>query len=315
MASARVVAAGGRLLLSVFAVCNRVSTRYAPFLQQMPTVIHAEELVSPLREKYHDLRRAITSTESALVAFSGGVDSALVAYLAHRELGSRSLAVTADSPAVPRRQLQDAREFAAAVGMGHEVIVTAELEDAGYRENSSNRCFFCKTELYGKMTALARRRGLGWVLDGTNADDAVDFRPGIVAGEQRGVVSPLKAAGFVKDEVRELSRLLGLPTWDKPAAACLSSRVAYGLEVTPEVLQRIEAGEAGLQELGFRQFRVRHHGLLVRVEIDPAELDRALDPTMAARFVALFKGLGYQFVSLDLEGYRTGSFNAEIESS
>ena len=281
----------------------------------MPTVIHAEELVSPLREKYLDLRQTIAATESALVAFSGGVDSALVAYLAHLELGPGSLAVTADSPAVPRQQLQDASEFAAAVGMRHEVIATAELDDAGYRENSTNRCFFCKTELYGKMTDLAHRRGLGLVLDGTNADDVMDFRPGIMAGEEQGVVSPLKVAGFGKNDVRELSRLLGLPSWDKPAAACLSSRVAYGLEVTPEVLQRIEAGEVGLRELGFRQLRVRHHGLLVRIEIDPAELDRALDPAMAARFVVLFKGLGYQFISLDLEGYRSGSLNAANGSS
>lgn len=281
----------------------------------MPTVIHAEELVSPLREKYRDLRQGIAATESALVAFSGGVDSALVAYLAHLELGSSSLAVTADSPAVPRRQLQDAREFAAALGIRHEVIATAELDDADYRENSANRCFFCKTELYGKMIALAQRRGLRLVLDGTNADDVVDFRPGIIAGEQQGVVSPLKVAGFGKDDVREVSRVLGLPTWDKPAAACLSSRVAYGLEVTPELLRRIEAGETALQELGFRQFRVRHHGLLVRIEIAPAELDRALDPAMAARFVELFKSLGYQFVSLDLEGYRTGSLNAANDSS
>lgn len=281
----------------------------------MPTVVHAEELVSPLREKYVDLRRTIAAAESAVVAFSGGVDSALVAYLAHLELGSSSLAVTADSPAVPRRQLREAHEFAAAVGMRHEVIATAELDDAGYRKNSTERCFFCKTELYGKMTDLAHRRGLELVLDGTNADDALDFRPGILAGEEQGVVSPLKVAGFSKEDVRELSRLLGLPTWDKPAAACLSSRVAYGLEVTPEVLQRIEAGEAGLHELGFRQLRVRHHGLLVRIEIDPDELDRALDPEMAARFVALFKRLGYAFVSLDLEGYRSGSLNATNGSS
>ncbi len=280
----------------------------------MPTLIHAEQLVSPLREKYQRLRRSIAASESVLVAFSGGVDSALVAFLAHQELGAQSLAITADSAAVPRRQLRDACDFAAAVGMRHEVIDTAELEDPNYRENTASRCFHCKTELYGKMAVLARRHGLVHVLDGTNADDAIDFRPGIAAGEERGVVSPLKDAGFSKEEVRELSRLLQLPTWDRPAAACLSSRVAYGLEVTPEVLARIEAGEEGLQDLGFRQFRVRHHGLMVRIEIDPAELDRALNPAMAERFVALFKGLGYAFVSLDLEGYRSGSLNATVDT-
>ena len=275
----------------------------------MLTLVHPPRLVSPVREKYDDLRRAIGAVDSALVAFSGGVDSALVACIAHRELGARSVAVTADSAAVPRRQIEEARALAADVGMIHDVIPTAELDDPGYRENAANRCFFCKTELYGKLTDLARRRGLSVVLDGTNAEDAVDFRPGIAAGEEQGVVSPLKDAGFQKSDVREVSRALGLPTWDKPAAACLSSRVAYGLEVTAGVLSRIETGEEALRGLGFRQFRVRHHGATVRIEVDPAELPRALSPEMAARFVDIFKGLGYAFVSLDLEGYRSGSMN------
>jgi len=281
----------------------------------MLTLVHPPRLVSPVREKYEELRQAIGRADSALVAFSGGVDSALVACVAYQELGSRSLAVTADSPAVPRRQIEDARVFAADVGMVHEIIPTAELEETGYRENSANRCFFCKTELYGKLADLARRRGLAVVLDGTNAEDAVDFRPGIAAGEQQGVVSPLKDAGFDKRDVREVSRALGLPTWDKPAAACLSSRVAYGLEVTAEVLARIEAGEEALSDLGFRQFRVRHHGAMVRIEIDPEELPMALTPEMAARFVDIFKGQGYDFVSLDLEGYRSGSLNAALDAT
>jgi uncharacterized protein len=274
--------------------------------------MHSDQIAAPLRAKYDNLTRRIAVAESALVAFSGGVDSALVAFVAHQALGDRCLAVTADSAAVPRSQLDDARLFATALGLRHEVISTDELEDPEYRRNSANRCFFCKSELYGKMTALARRRGLAVVMDGTNAEDAIDFRPGIAAGDERGVVSPLKEAGFDKADVRELSRLAGLSTWDKPAAACLSSRVAYGFEVTPEILRRIEAGEDGLRDLGFSQFRVRHHGLLVRIEIDPAELPRALDPAMAARFVALFKKIGYEFVSLDLEGYRSGSLNAEL---
>lgn len=278
----------------------------------MPTLIHPDELLSPLRERCDELRRRIGARGSALVAFSGGVDSALVAYVAHLELGERCLAVTADSPAVPRSQLREARDFAARTGLRHEVIATDELDDPGYRDNAANRCFFCKSELYGKMTDLARRRGLAAVLDGTNAEDAVDFRPGIAAGEQHGVVSPLRDAGLGKEDVRELSRLLGLPTWDKPAAACLSSRVAYGIAVTPEVLERIEAGEEALRGLGFRQFRVRHHGALVRIEIAPEEIERALDPAMAQRFVELFKDLGYQFVALDLEGYRAGSLNQAL---
>ncbi len=278
----------------------------------MPTLVHPPRRGSPIRQKYDDVRRAIGSVDSALVAFSGGVDSALVACIAHLELGDRSVAVTADSAAVPRSQIKDARAFAAELGLAHEVIATAELDDPGYRENAANRCFFCKSELYGKLRDLARRRGMAVVLDGTNAEDAVDFRPGIAAGEQQGVISPLRDAGFDKRDVRELSHALGLPTWDKPAAACLSSRVAYGLEVTEDVLGRIEAGEEALRTLGFLQFRVRHHGSTVRIEIDPAELPRALDEKMTASFVEIFKDLGYTFVTLDLEGYRTGSLNGEL---
>ena len=281
----------------------------------MPTLIDETRLVAPLREKYEELRQRIVARGSALVAFSGGVDSALVAWVAHQELGDRSLAVTADSPAVPRSQLSDARSFAAATGMRHEIMRTDEVDDPDYRANAANRCYFCKSELYGKMSALAERHGFAVVLDGTNADDTVDYRPGIAAGQKRGVVSPLEESGFSKREVRELSRLAGLPTWDKPAAACLSSRVAYGLEVTPEVLARIEAGEEALRALGFAQFRVRHHGAMVRIEIDPTELHRALDPDMAARFVEIFKGLDYGFVSLDLEGYRSGSMNSASAGS
>ena len=205
-----------------------------------------------------------------------------------------------------------ARNFARSVGMRHEVISTGELEDPRYRNNAANRCFFCKTELYGKMTTMARHRGIEIVWDGTNADDGIDFRPGMAAAAQHGVVSPLLDAGFAKRDVREVSRVAGLSTWDRPAAACLSSRVAYGLEVTSQVLQGIEAGEEALRALGFRQFRVRHHGKLVRIEIDPAELDRALEGQMAKRFVEIFRDLGYEFVTLDLEGYRSGSLNAEL---
>ncbi|MFQ5745475.1 MAG: ATP-dependent sacrificial sulfur transferase LarE [Acidobacteriota bacterium] len=274
--------------------------------------LHGRKLAQPLRAKYTDLVERISAAGSALVAFSGGVDSALVAGLAHQALGERALAITADSPAVPRLQLQEARNFARALGLRHRVIGTSEVEDPGYQRNAANRCFYCKSELYGKLLKLARQQGLAVVFDGTNADDRGDHRPGMAAAFQLGVRSPLLEAGLGKDEVRELSRRAGLPTWDKPASACLASRVAYGIRVTPEILGRIEVGEDALRALGFRQFRVRHHGLLVRIEVAPDELPRALEPRMAARFVSVFKELGYQFVSLDLEGYRSGSLNAAL---
>ncbi len=272
----------------------------------------ANEIAEPLRAKYVDLMRRIGSAESALVAFSGGVDSALLAFLAHQALGDRALAVTADSPSVPRRQLEEATRFAATLGLPHEVITTDEVDDPQYQENAGNRCFFCKTELYGKMQQMAKERGYAVVFDGTNADDGGDHRPGMTAAEQHHVRSPLLEAGMGKADIRNLSRLAELPTWDKPASACLASRVAYGIEVTSEVLERIEQGEEAVREMGFRQFRVRHHGTLVRIEVSPDELSRALDPQMAARFVTVFKGLGYAFVSLDLEGYRSGSLNAAL---
>jgi uncharacterized protein len=277
----------------------------------MPELL-ANEIAEPLRGKYVDLMQRIGSAESALVAFSGGVDSALLAFLAHQALGDRALAITADSPSVPRRQLEEAARFAVTLGLPHEIITTDEVDDPQYQENAGNRCFFCKTELYGKMQQMAKERGYAVVLDGTNADDGGDHRPGMTAAEQHHVRSPLLEAGMDKADIRSLSKLAELPTWDKPASACLASRVAYGIEVTSEVLARIEQGEDAVSAMGFRQFRVRHHGNLVRIEVSPDELPRALDPQMAARFVTLFKGLGYAFVSLDLEGYRSGSLNAAL---
>ena len=277
----------------------------------MPVLL-ANKIAEPLRSKYADLMQRINSAESALVAFSGGVDSALLAFLSYQSLGDRALAVTGDSPSVPRRQLEEASRFAATLGLPHEVITTDEVDDPEYQENAGNRCFFCKTELYGKMQQMAKERGYAVVFDGTNADDGGDHRPGMAAAEEHDVRSPLLEAGMGKADIRRLSQLADLPTWDKPASACLASRVAYGIEVTSEVLQRIERGEEAVREMGFHQFRVRHHGTLVRIEVSPGELARALDPRMAARFVKAFKALGYAFVSLDLEGYRSGSLNAAL---
>lgn len=280
----------------------------------MPSAFENDGLSGELRRKGGLLERRIVACGSALVAYSGGVDSSLVAYLAHRLLGERALAVTARSPAVPRRQLESARGFARRFGLRHRIVNTSEVEDPRYRDNAANRCFYCKAELYGVMADIAAEEGLAVVLDGTNADDLADHRPGMAAARQRGVRSPLVESGLGKEEVRELSRQARLPTWNQPAAACLSSRVAYGIAVTPEVLSRIEAGEEALHELGFRQVRVRHHGALVRIELGAAELSRALEPAMAARFTAIFRQLGYRFVTLDLEGYRSGSMNDLADS-
>jgi uncharacterized protein len=277
----------------------------------MPELL-ANDIAEPLRAKYEGLIKRIAAAESALVAFSGGVDSALLAFLAHRALGERALAITGDSPSVPRRQLEEATRFATSLGLAHEIVTTHEVDDPQYQENAGDRCFFCKTELYGKMRQMAKERGFAVVFDGTNADDGGDHRPGMTAAEHQGVRSPLLEVGMGKEDIRTLSRLADLPTWNKPASACLASRVAYGVEVTREVLDRVERGEEALRKLGFHQFRVRHHDSLVRIEVGPEELHRALDREMAGKFVEIFKRLGYAFVSLDLEGYRTGSLNAAL---
>jgi uncharacterized protein len=244
-----------------------------------------------------------------VVAFSGGVDSAFLAYKAHAVLGAAALAVTADSPSVPSHQRRMALEVAGRFGFAHEIIQTAELERPEYRANPANRCYFCKDELYGVLTRLAAARGLRTVVDGLNADDLTDFRPGRKAAAEQGVRSPLVEAELHKSEIRELSRRAGLPTADQPASACLSSRFPYGTPITPEKLRVVDEGEEALRDLGFRVFRVRHHGEIVRLEFAPSELPQALAPEMVERLAHLFKGLGFRYVTVDLEGYRTGSLN------
>jgi pyridinium-3,5-biscarboxylic acid mononucleotide sulfurtransferase len=258
--------------------------------------------------KEDTLRRTLASLESVIVAYSGGVDSAYLACVAHRTLGDRAVAVTADSPSYPERHRQLAIRIAREFGLRHEIIRTRELDRPEYRANPSNRCYYCKHELYTHLSRLAAARG-AVVVDGNNADDRGDYRPGRQAAREFGVRSPLDEVDLTKDEIRELSRRAGLPTWDEPASACLSSRIPYHAEVTDEKLRTIERAEQALRALGFRVFRVRHHDDLARIEIARAEMPRALEPDVAAAIVRDLKAAGYKYVSLDLQGYRTGSLN------
>jgi uncharacterized protein len=250
--------------------------------------------------------------DRVLIAFSGGVDSSYLAYKAHRVLGSRALAVTAESASVPSRQMEMAQMVASQFGFAHEIIRTDELERAEYRANPINRCYFCKDELFEKLGALAKERGCATILDGLNADDLGDYRPGRKAAQEHQVRSPLMEACLTKEDIRELSRRAGLPTADQPASACLSSRFPYGVQITVEKLRQVDRGEEALREMGFLVFRVRHHEEMVRLEFGPEDLAKALSVETAARLTRIFKGLGYKYVTLDLEGYRTGSLNEVI---
>jgi pyridinium-3,5-biscarboxylic acid mononucleotide sulfurtransferase len=260
--------------------------------------------------KSSQLQAELRALGRLLVAYSGGVDSAYLAWAAHRALGADMLAVIADSPSLARTQLSDALAFAQEQGIPVEVISTSELDRPEYARNDGQRCFQCKDELFVVMEKLRATRGFDAIAYGVNGDDQGDFRPGQQAASQHQVAAPLLKAELTKREIRELARQAGLRIWDKPASACLSSRIEYGRPVTREALGVVERGEDAIRALGFRQFRVRHHGDIVRIEIAREELERALNPAIAAQFTAIFKALGFKFVTLDLEGFRSGSMNA-----
>jgi uncharacterized protein len=266
-------------------------------------------LSSSLLTKRDALLEQLAASRRLLVAFSGGVDSSYLAWAANEALGPDALAVTAVSPSYPADHRAMAERIVADFGIPHRFIETREMESEAYRRNAPDRCYHCKSELFEQMGRLRHELGFDAVAYGVNTDDTGDFRPGHRAADERGVLSPFLDVALSKQEIRELSREVGLPTADLPASACLSSRLPYGTEVTEQRLGQVEQGEERLRALGFRQVRLRHHGQLARVEVEPSELPRALDPGMAKAIVDALKPLGFQFVSLDLEGYRTGSLN------
>ena len=263
-------------------------------------------VISQKEQRLFDVLREL---DRVIVAYSGGADSAYLAWAAQQALGNRSIAITADSASIPASHKRDAEDFVHRFGIAHEYIETREFENPAYIKNDANRCFHCKDELFTRLEEVAKQRGIKNIVYGVNQDDLGDYRPGQNAAQQHRVKAPLVDAGLTKAEIRELSRIAGLPTWDRPAAACLSSRIPYGTPVTIQNIKTVEVGEEEMKALGFRQFRTRFHGELVRIEVARDEMEKALNLEMAGKLTAIFKKLGYKFVTLDLQGYRQGSLN------
>lgn len=275
--------------------------------------IHTSSAIQSPEQKEANLRRLMRQMKSVLVAYSGGVDSSYLSLIATQELGDDAVCIMGISPSVSAFQKAEAENIANAFSFNFEAVETLEMEDASYVANPTNRCYFCKSELFGRLTSIASGRGLSFVADGTNADDLSGHRPGRVAADERGVRSPLAETEFTKNDIRDRSKFHRLPTWDRPASPCLSSRIAYGVPVTVERLGRVERAEAYLRREGFREFRVRDHGELARIEIDRSEMGRVMSVETGAALARQLKNFGFKYVTLDLAGFRTGSMNETVQ--
>lgn len=278
-----------------------------------PPISHEAKVTLTAEEKERNLRGLMREMQTVLVAYSGGVDSSYLALIASQELGQKALCLTGISPSVSRKQREEAVEIAKDFKFNFQIVETDELENPLYQANPTNRCYHCKTELYGKLQLIAEQNKIEYVLDGANTDDVGDYRPGRTAAAEKAVRSPLIEVGLSKSEIRVLSKKQALPTWSQPSSPCLSSRIAYGVPVTIERLSKVERGEEIVRQLGFREFRVRVHDELVRLEIAPTEMARALDLTITEKLADRFRKLGFKYVTLDLHGYRSGAMNEVLK--
>jgi uncharacterized protein len=283
------------------------------FTRFLPVNMAVGAPIITLEQKNAHLRQILRDMKSVIIGFSGGADSALLTKVAHEELGENAVAVIALSESYPKREMRDALALADAIGVPVLTVDARELENESYAANPTNRCYFCKAELFTHLARVAQEQGIPWIAYGANHDDLGDYRPGQQAAQEWGARAPLLEAGLTKAEIRHLSKSLGLPTWDKPALACLSSRFPYGTRITAELLERLDAAEDYLRfDLGFRQVRVRHHDTIARLEVDPLEMNRLLDPELRQQISERLKHLGYIYVAVELTGYKSGSLNAGV---